>query len=239
MKESWRQMTARTRRTVIARQAGRLVSTTLLQALMNPMQEARRTQFAALASPRGRVVMLGDSITEFGMWSEWFPNAPMANRGIGGERSGDVRARLHTAIDQPRAVFLLVGTNDLAVAIPEHEIAANVAAIVDTISRVSPGTPIYLQSVMPRDLAYRDEVLSLNERYREIAEAAETAHYLDLWPALATPEGALNPEMTNDSLHLNGNGYRAWVDVLKPIITGIQKAPHAKAAASAQDGAGR
>jgi lysophospholipase L1-like esterase len=219
-------MAPRTRRTAIARQAGRLLFRTVVQSIMNPMQDARRTQFASLAPARGRIVMLGDSITEFGMWSEWFPEAPMANRGIGGERSGDVLARLHTAIDHPRAVFLLVGTNDLAAAIPEQETAANVAAIVSTISRVSPGTPVYVQSVMPRGLIFRDEVHSLNERYREIAEAADTARYVDLWPALATPEGALNPELTNDSLHLNGAGYRAWVDVLRPIITEIQKAPH-------------
>jgi lysophospholipase L1-like esterase len=181
--------------------------------------------------------MLGYSITEFGMWSEWFPGAPMANRGIGGERSGDVLARLHTAIDHPRAVFLLVGTNDLSAAIPEQEITENVAAIIDTITHVSPGIPLYVQSVMPRGLAFRDEVRSLNERYREITAAAET-HYLDLWPALATPEGALNPDMTNDTLHLNGAGYRAWVDVLRPIISDIQKA-NADTATSAQDGAGR
>ena len=51
----------------------------------------------------------------------------------------------------------------------------------------------------------------------------EQVRYLDLWPALATTEGALKPEMTDDSLHLNGNGYRAWVDVLRPIIADIQK----------------
>ena len=232
-------MTARTRRTVIARQAGRLMLRTVLQPLMNPMQEARRTQFAALTAPRGRIVMLGDSITELGMWSEWFPEAPMANRGIGGERSGDILARLHTAIDRPRAVFLLIGTNDLAVAIPEQEIVANVRAIVDTITRLSPGIPVYVQSVMPRGLKFRDEVRSLNERYREIVDAAgEHVHYLDLWPALETPDGALNPDMTNDTLHLNGTGYRAWADVLKPLINGIQKA-HAETAVLAQNGAGR
>lgn len=217
-------MAPRTRRIAIARQAAGLVFRTVVQSMMNPMQDARRTQFASLAAAPGRIVMLGDSITQFGMWSEWFPGTPMANRGIGGERSGDVLARLHTAIDQPRAVFLLVGTNDLAAAIPEQQIAANVAAIVSTIARVSPATPVYVQSVMPRGLVFRDEVRSLNERYREIAEAADRAHYLDLWPALATPEGALRAELTNDALHLNGAGYQAWVDVLTPIITEIQKA---------------
>ncbi len=219
-------MTARTRRTAIGRQLGRFVCQTLLRSVMKPMQQSRRSQFAALAAPRGRIVMLGDSITEFGMWCEWFPDAQMANRGIGGERSGDILARLHTAIDRPRAVFLLIGTNDLSAAVPEAEIAGTVAATLDTIARVSPGIPVFLQSVMPRSLVFRNEISSLNERYQEIAEAApEQVRYLDLWPALATPDGALRPEMTADSLHLNGAGYRAWVDVLRPIISGIQAFP--------------
>lgn len=187
------------------------------------MQEARRTQFAALGAPRGHVVMLGDSITEFGIWHEWFPHRPIANRGIGGEMSGDVLARLHTAVDRPIAVFLLIGTNDLSAAIPQPEIIQNVTSIVDAIVHDSPEIPVIVQSVMPRSLAFRDEIIALNQRYRQIVETSPARlRYLDLWPTLATPEGALQPEFTKDKLHLNGSGYRAWVDALRPIIGSVE-----------------
>ena len=167
--------------------------------------------------------MLGDSITEFGSWDEWFPETPIANRGIGGEISSQVRARLYSAIDRPRAVFLLIGTNDLASAVPQLEIVQNVESIMVEIERVAPGTPVVLQSVMPRALAFRDEIIALNHRYRELVDAApDHVRYLDLWPALATPEGALRPELTRDRLHLNGNGYAAWVKVLQPMMTQIE-----------------
>ena len=42
---------------------------------------------------------------------------------------------------------------------------------------------------------------------------------LDLWPGLATPGGIRRPEFTLDALRLNGDGYRTWVDVLRPLVT--------------------
>ena len=172
--------------------------------------------------PPERVVMLGDSITENGIWSEWFPDAPVTNRGIGGETSSQVLARLDSAINRPLAVFLLIGTNDLSYAVPESEIAHNVESILGAIERLAPGTPVVVQSVMPRALAFRDEIVALNRRFRElIAAAPEHVRHLDLWPALATPEGALRSELTQDKLHLNGRGYAEWVEALRPIMTEV------------------
>ena len=213
-------MSARTRRTAFARGSGRFLSRTVISSLLRTTQVARRTQFEVLGPARGHLVMLGDSITEGGNWDEWFPDSRVVNRGIGGELSGQVLARLHTAIDRPRAVFLLIGTNDLAFDIPQQEIAHNVESILATIERTAPGTPVVVQSVMPRALAFRDEILALNQRYRDVVAAApEHVRYLDLWPALATPEGALRPELTEDKLHLNGSGYVEWVEALRPIVT--------------------
>ena len=215
-------MSSRTRRTAFARWAGRLFSQTVISALLRTAQEARRTQFEALGPARAHVVMLGDSITEGGNWDEWFADIPIVNRGVGGEISGQVLARLPSAIDRPRAVFLLVGTNDLSFDIPLQEITHNVESILGAIERAAPGTPVVVQSVMPRGLTYRDEILALNRCYRELVDAApDNVRYLDLWPVLATPGGALKPELTQDSLHLNGKGYVEWTEALQPILTDI------------------
>jgi hypothetical protein len=70
----------------------------------------RASQFARFLAPDGQVVMLGDSITEFGLWQERFAGMPVLNRGIGAEVSdrhqrpdlghlpaGDRRKRAHAA----------------------------------------------------------------------------------------------------------------------------------------------
>ena len=194
----------------------------LSSALMRSQQEHRRQQFAEVGAPPGRIVFLGDSISEFGLWEEWFTGLPVLNRGIGGETSGQVLARLDTAINAPRAVFLLIGTNDLTAAVPEDDIVANVKSILRGIEQRAPGTPVYLQSVMPRSIDFRPEIQALNRRYRQLAEsAAADVRYLDLWPLLSDEAGGLKKEYTLDRLHLNGAGYRAWADLLRPALESL------------------
>ena len=41
----------------------------------------------------GDIVMLGDSITAMGQWSEMFPAADILNRGLGGDTVADIAAR--------------------------------------------------------------------------------------------------------------------------------------------------
>jgi lysophospholipase L1-like esterase len=206
-------------------------------ALQRTQQEHRRLQFGATGAHPDRVVFLGDSISEFGLWSEWFPDVPVLNRGIGGETSAQVLARLDTAIDSPRAVVLLVGTNDLTAGVPEDDIVANIRAILDGIEQRAPGTPVLLQSVMPRTADFASEVRALNERCRRLSESASTVRYVDLWPLLAADDGTLRPEYTLDRLHLNGEGYRAWVSALRPLLTALPEAGPASRTEK-QDGKG-
>ncbi len=192
-----------------------------------PQQISRRSQLDTLPLPAGRVVFLGDSITEHGQWQEWFPDIPVVNRGVGGETSGDILERVDGVINSPSAVMLLMGTNDIGQGKPTEGILNNLAGILDHIDYCAPGTSVVVQSIMPRALSYRGEVLWANERIREIvASYPENIRYLDLWPALATPEGALRPELSEDELHLNGPGYQAWVHVLEPVLRELTVGSH-------------
>lgn len=191
----------------------------VIHRLLDADQQHRSSQFAAVGVAPSRVVFLGDSITQGGLWDEWFPDVAVLNRGIGGERTDQVLRRLDTAINEPTAVFLLIGTNDIMALKPLDEIARNVAAILDGIERRAPGTPVFVQSVMPRGAAYRDEVRALNRRYVDlVAQRPDHVRYVDLWPALETGDGVLNPEFSRDRLHLNGLGYQAWTGLLEPLI---------------------
>jgi lysophospholipase L1-like esterase len=185
-------------------------------------QDLRASQFAALDAAPGQVVMLGDSITEFGRWQEWFAGLPVLNRGIGGETSADLLRRLDTAIHDPAAVFLLIGTNDLTLGVKLEAIVGNVSALLDQIARRAPGAPIVVQSVMPRTLRFRDDIRLLNDAYRSlVGGAGERVQYLDLWPALADQHGDLRTSFTPDGVHLSGAGYAAWLGVLGPRLARV------------------
>ncbi|MFE5286221.1 GDSL-type esterase/lipase family protein [Nocardia sp. NPDC056611] len=180
----------------------------------------RASQFEQLPAPTGRVVFFGDSITEGGLWDEWFPQVRPVNRGIGGNTVDDLRARLDTAIDAPEAIFLLIGTNDLGLGQTPGQVGENLRRLVEEIRERAPHTPLHVQSVMPRRAKFAERIRELNSAAWQIAAEAD-AWYIDLWPALADSNGALRPEFTRDGLHLSGAGYAAWVEVLRPHVAAL------------------
>jgi lysophospholipase L1-like esterase len=186
---------------------------------------SRRTQFEALPPARDAVVFLGDSITHHGLWESWFPELRTANRGIRSQTVQQVADRLGSAIDHPAAVSVLIGTNDLGGLGDTTDVAVIGARFHDLVARIrelAPDAPVLVNSVMPRQQKYADAIERLNDRYRAVAERAKST-YIDLWPALATPERTLRPEFTLDGLHLTGAGYQAWTDVLRPHLAALAR----------------
>ena len=60
-------------------------------------------------------------------------------------------------------------------------------------------------------------VEELNMRLRDYA-VSEQLVYVDINNVIAD-EGGLRTEVTYDGIHLNGLGYRLWVEVLTPVIS--------------------
>jgi len=66
--------------------------------------------------PAGRVVFMGDSITDGWNLAESFPGKPFVNRGISGQVTAQMLVRLYPdVVDlKPAAMVVLAGTNDIA-----------------------------------------------------------------------------------------------------------------------------
>lgn len=64
----------------------------------------------------GRVVFMGDSITDFWRLDQSFPGKPYVNRGIGGQTTPQMLVRMYPdVIDlKPAVMIVLAGTNDIA-----------------------------------------------------------------------------------------------------------------------------
>ena len=98
----------------------------------------------------GRIIFLGNSITEIGPWAKLTGDTTVVNRGIGGDITYGVLKRLNDVIvRQPDKVFLLIGINDIGKDIPDAVIADNIRKIVAAILQGSPSTKIYVQSLLP------------------------------------------------------------------------------------------
>jgi lysophospholipase L1-like esterase len=189
----------------------------LLRRALRATQQRRKNHFASVPATPGRVVFLGDSITEMTDWGDWFPELRTMNRGIGGQAICDLMMRLETALIEPKAISLMIGTNDLhglGRSTKVEDIANQMQSLVQKIQSVAPTVPLFVNSVTPRSTHFRDRILALNQEYRKIAEDSGST-YIDLWPVFATPGGAIRPELTTEGLHLSVAGYKAWTDILR------------------------
>ena len=179
----------------------------------------KASHFDRLPDKAGEIVFLGDSITDGGSWGELLRNPHVINRGISGDITDGVLARLKEVTRaKPAQIFLMIGVNDLANGKKPKEVAANIRRIISRIRKRTPDTAVFLQSLLPvnPDLGMfkqhtdkAEAIMAVNARLRKMAEAFELT-YIDLHGDFATETGKLDPKFTNDGLHLTGAGYELW-----------------------------
>jgi lysophospholipase L1-like esterase len=188
-----------------------------LRSILAGGYDQRVKAFKALNSfaKSGGVVFVGDSITQdYPVW-EYFPDQVVYNRGIGGDTSVGLLLRLNESLFDlsPRAVVLLIGTNDLALLHSSPEaIAENIRRIIQEIQARLPECLILLESVYPvipppdgPNPPERDnrDIRAINLLISRIPGI----EYINFYSLLADSEGNLRSEFTVEGLHINQNGY--------------------------------
>jgi lysophospholipase L1-like esterase len=186
---------------------------------LTQLYKVRVSFFDSFPLQPDNVVMLGDSITAGGEWNELFPGVQIRNRGIPGDTTTGVLARLDSIVDRnPAAVFLKIGTNDLT-RIPQISTSLQqYREIISAIQTGSPSTDIYVQSLLPRAQDMRVAVEAYNLEIQAMATALGVT-YIDLYPDFLAPDGSIKDELTYDELHLTGAGYELWQSLLSPTMS--------------------
>ena len=188
--------------------------------------QARRSEWAGrIEQDRGAVVLLGDSITQG--WGEdfsaWFPGIKIANRGISGDTSRGVLIRLEEdvlALD-PRAVVLLIGTNDLEEKAAPETVAANLKLILAELARHNANLPIVLCQVFPSSASKSrpaEQIRKVNALYANAVKGNGQVILVETWPLFADANGDAIPAEFPDLLHPNLAGYVKWAAALRPIF---------------------
>jgi lysophospholipase L1-like esterase len=185
--------------------------------------DQKLSMFEQMPTPKNCIIWLGDSITDGGEWSELFPNYNTMNRGISSDNTFGILYRLHEVIRRkPKKIFILIGINDIARNIPDEVILRNYRKIIDSLQLQTPATKIYVQSILPTNNKYTqfrnhqnktEHILYINQALKKLCEE-RNIHYVNLYDAFLDTEQKLNPLYTNDGLHLTGEGYRRWKEVL-------------------------
>ncbi|HEU4471957.1 MAG TPA: GDSL-type esterase/lipase family protein [Flavisolibacter sp.] len=186
--------------------------------------EQKTTLFRLLPDTKGEIIFLGNSITDIGEWAEIWQNPKVKNRGISGDNTFGVLARLDEVLSsKPDKIFIMIGINDIAKGTPDSVIIANHKKIYGRIAKASPATKVYVQSILPTNADFTEfsrhqnkdgHVRYINEALKAIC-ASNGLTYVDLYTRFLDKAGKLDKQYTNDGLHINGYGYMLWKQILQ------------------------
>ncbi len=190
--------------------------------------ERYRSANAALKPDRSRVVFLGDSITEAWAKEPFISgNTHYVGRGVSGQTSLQmlVRFRADVIALSPQLVHVMAGTNDLAEnngSETDEEIEDAIHSMVELA--LANHIMVVLASVPPTvDFPWRPG-LNPAPRIRRINQWIESyarqagVRYVDYWRILATTNGAMKANLSEDGVHPSTEGYREMQPLAQAAI---------------------
>ncbi len=190
---------------------------------MSTYYEQKVTLFRLLPDTKKEIIFLGNSITDIGEWAEIWNNKKVKNRGISGDNTFGVLARLGEVLSSaPSKIFIMIGINDIARETPDSIIISNYKKILKSIQAQSPATKIFVQSILPTNDNFTEfkrhqqktaHIIVINKVLEQYCVANKII-YVDLYSSFLDQDKKLNRQYTNDGLHINGAGYLKWKEIL-------------------------
>ena len=169
----------------------------------------------------GDVVFIGNSITEqAGDWGKRLNNPKIKNRGISGDMTQGVLARLgEIYFYKPSKIVIMIGINDLFTEnLSSEYVANNILKIVEAIHLNSPKTKIFVETILPTTT--EEIVLKIQKTNEILKDNDSKSNYtlIDLHAIFANDNDMMKNELTVDGVHLNESGYIVWVDTIKKYL---------------------
>ena len=181
---------------------------------------------------KGRVVFMGDSITEG--WGTkgtpgFFDNDKMVERGISGEVTAQMLLRFRRDVIDlgAKTVVILCGCNDIALNQGDYNedyTFGNIVSMVE-LAKAHKIRPIVCSVLPAAKFPWRPEVTdapakveSLNARLRAYC-AKNHVKYVDYFPAMVAEDGfSLNPAYSNDGIHPILPGYEVMEEIIRRAL---------------------
>lgn len=180
------------------------------QIIHSPYYYDKTSQFKLIMNnSQPKYMMLGDSITDGGLWNELLNRDDVVNRGISGDVTLGVLNRMDSVQSSLKKAFIMIGINDINREIPMDTIFSNYIEIIKQLQNKNI-IPI-VQSTLYMGISRvqnNKKVTKLNNLLMEYCKENKI-EFIDLNKILS-PNNLLDKNFTNDDLHLNGNGYLLW-----------------------------
>ena len=163
------------------------------------------------------VAFIGDSLTDGYDLKMYYPEMKVINRGIGGDTTHGVLARLDASIIEPapRVVVMMIGTNNLGDMFTDYE------EILIKLKSELPDTKVVILSIPPScgDYASRNGQIAINNvKIKSLAEKYDYT-YVDVFtPLFDFERNELSAEYTTDGIHFTPLGYEVITAEVKPVL---------------------
>ena len=197
----------------------------------------RHEGFVEIARKGGIDLLLhGDSITDWwvqnddnrAVFEKYFGGIRTANFAIAGDTTQGVLWGLRNGEGQgfqPKAVMLMIGTNNMGTHTPP-EIAEGVGAVIVELRRNFPEAKILLLAIFPRGVAgdpIRQRVADANAIIAKLHDG-KYVHVLDIGSKFLDAQGNFLPGVFRpDNLHPVAPGYEIWGAAVKDKLAELMK----------------
>ncbi len=180
--------------------------------------------YRKIEAQKVKTVFFGDSITDNFPLKEFFPNASLLNRGIGGDNVNGLYFRMEDDVlpYQPEQVVMMIGINGIEM---DFElIIRKITAVADLMA--SRNIRVYLCSILPlrspdewNRFQYQDKIVQINRELKRIA-AEKFAGFIDYHSVMKDEKGELHRDFAlPDGTHLTFAGYQQMAKVLAASVS--------------------
>ncbi len=158
------------------------------------------------------LLLIGDSLIEFGDWPALLPGVNVINRGVAGETVEDLAVRIGDEVTRAEAdaILIMCGTNNLLMG--NHYFPAIYRSMLPRVLGLCPETNLTLTSMLPMALPWpgREDIARVNRELESICRETGCA-FLDMvkpFEHYCLP--ITQPCFLNDGVHLSTRGYQVW-----------------------------
>jgi lysophospholipase L1-like esterase len=177
--------------------------------------------------PADAAVFVGSSSVR--LWTtlaEDFKEIPTIRRGFGGSQLRDSVYYADRIVIpyKPRIVVVYAGSNDLAAGRTPEQVLEQFQAFETKVHAALPNTRIAFISVNPsiKRAANDANVRKANALIADYVKGKSYLRFINSFDGLLGPDGQAQKEwLRSDGLHLNAEGYKRWVELVKPAILAL------------------
>ena len=166
-------------------------------------------------SEKPLILLLGDSLIDYGEWHRRLSGYRVISSGVPGERTEGLLQRLpiETRGTTPDALLLMTGTNNIVFGdMGFIDISRQIAT---RLKDQFPHSPILVTSLLPYEIpGIIDTIHVANEQLRLVCNESG-CNYFDLCSHFESSFDAL---FDFDGIHLSNSGYQLWASVLAEFL---------------------